>query len=182
MKQPLAHTFLRRIAALAGALALTLALGACSMPAANATADENAAKNRQFIAQLNQKTGELSDVLAQFQTAVSEGDAVGMKAASDSASKIAGSVKALKAPVPDKEAKTVDSSKELDEVKDAYVEGMNDLNAALVDYASLYSEVAAGDVSQSELTRSLETLQSSYDKAVEKLEAADKQLTELANK
>lgn len=159
----------------------SLALAGCSFPGANETADENAAANRQFIAQLNNKTNELGSVLSTFQEAVSQKDAVGMKAASSSAEKIIEAVKAMEAPKPSAGARTKDSSEDLNNVKDLYAEGMSELNAVMNDYADLYAGVVAGSLNKQAFDRKLESVQASYEHAIEQLQTADQLLEDLGN-
>lgn len=151
------------------ALSFASVLAACNVQPAGVSTDEHAAENRQYMALLNQKTGELEEVLTQFQTAVSESDAVGMKAAASDASKIVESISSTEA------------TESLAEVKDAYVSGLEEINASMNEYADLYSDVAAGKINQAAFDRQLKGVQTSYDQAIEKLTAADDLLTQLAN-
>ena len=150
-------------------LALLGVMTGCNVQSAGTSTDENAAENRQYMALLNTKTGELDEVLTQFQTAVAAGDAVGMKAAASEASKIVDSIKKS------------EPTESLTEVKDAYVAGLTDINAAMNDYADLYTQVSAGTLDQSAFDRKLKAIQASYEQAVGKLTAADELLTQLAN-
>ena len=152
-----------------------LALGGCAEHS-DSTTNENAAENRQYMAQLNQKTDELSDVLSQFQAAVSSSDTVGMEAAAAKADKIVESVKALNPPTSEQSETAT-----LAAVKDLYVEGLEGINVAMKDYARLYGNVAAGSVSKEDFDRDLAAVQQSSNAAVEKITAADKELTDLAN-
>ena len=161
------------------ACALGAVLAGCALQGANETADENAAANRQFIAQLNNKTRDLGEVLETFQSAVSAGDAVGMKAASSSARKIADNIEAMKAPKPDVDARTIDSSEDLNEVKDLYAQGMHDLCDAMDDYAEIYAEAASSSADLSGLDHKLSAVQSTYDDAMKKLAEADGLLVDL---
>lgn len=145
------------------------ALAGCTVQAAGTSTDENAAENRQYMALLNQKTSDLEEVLGAFQNAVSAGDAVGMKAAASDAAKIVESVASLEA------------TESLGDVKDAYVEGLQSIDASMNEYAELYAKVAAGSVNQAAFNKELKAVQESYDKALEQLTAADELLTQLAN-
>ena len=149
-------------------LALTVLAG-CSIQQAGVSTDEHAAENRQYMALLNQKTGELDEVLTQFQTAVSASDTVSMKAAVASANKIVEDIESSEA------------TESLAEVKDAYVAGLGQLNASMNDYADLYTDVASGKLNEAAITRQTKAIQADYDQALEKLVAADELLTKLAN-
>lgn len=151
------------------ALCVILALAGCTVQAAGTSTDEHAAENRQYMALLNQKTGELDEVLGKFQEAVSAGDAVGMKAAASDATKIVEAVANMEATMS------------LSEVKDAYVEGLQSIDASMNEYAELYASVAAGTISQATFNKDIKAVQESYDKAIEQLNAADEILTQLAN-
>ena len=157
-------------------LVLAAALCGCSIQQTGTTTNENAAANRQYMAQLNQITGQLGDVLAEFQTAVSASDAVGMKAASTRAEKLIDSFKALDPPTSDDK-----SVSNLLAVKDLYVSGLEGIDAAMNDYAGIYADVAAGKLSQAEFSQKLQEVQASYDSAVEALASADEELNKLAN-
>lgn len=172
---------LKTALALLCAVAFVAALSGCTLQAANETADDNASANRQFIAQLNSKTNELAGVLSDFQSAVADQDAVGMKAASDRAEKIIESVKSMDAPKPSAASRTQDRSEDLNNVKDLYAQGMEEMNSAMNDYADLYSGVAAGSVNAQVLNRKTETVQTAYDRALDKIEKADKLLSDLGN-
>ena len=150
-------------------LAVALVLAGCNVQPAGVSTDEHAAENRQYMALLNQKTSELEEVLAQFQEAVSTGDAVNMKAAASEASKIVESIEKTEA------------TESLADVKEAYVKGLSDINTAMNDYAALYSNVASGSVMNSDFERQLKAIQLDYDKAYEELTEADELLTQLAN-
>lgn len=146
-----------------------LVLAGCAVQAAGTSTDENAAENRQYMALLNQKTSDLEEVLGAFQDAVSAGDAVGMKAAAGDAAKIVDGVASLEA------------TESLRDVKDAYVEGLQSIDASMNAYAELYAKVTAGTVNQAAFNKELKTVQESYDEALEQLTAADELLTQLAN-
>ena len=85
-------TTLNKIVVLLASLAIVGLMAGCNIQPAGTSTDEHAVENRQYMALLNTKTGELKDVLTQFQTAVAAGDAVGMKAAASDASKIVESI------------------------------------------------------------------------------------------
>lgn len=160
---------LNKIVVLLASLAIVGLMAGCTIQSAGTSTDEHAVENRQYMALLNTKTGELKDVLTQFQTAVAAGDAVGMKAAASDASKIVESIS------------TTEATESLAEVKDAYVAGLTDINTVMNDYADLYTQVSNGTVDKATFDRKVKTVQASYDQAVEKLTAADDLLTQLAN-
>lgn len=157
------------------AVCLLAALAGCTVRSAGTSTNENAAENRQYMAQLNQKTGELGEILEQFQAAVSANDAVGMQAAASSATKLVESIKELNPP------ESEEGVANLSEIKELYVEGLESMDAVLQDYSSLYTSVNAGSIDQASFNKQLKSVQDAYDKAVEKLAAADEALTELAN-
>lgn len=154
---------------LACALCVVCALAGCTVQAAGTSTDEHAAENRQYMALLNQKTSDLEEVLGKFQDAVSAHDAVGMKAAASDASKIVEGVA------------NIEATESLTEVKDAYVEGLQSIDASMNEYAELYADVAAGSITQAAFNKELKAVQESYDKAIDQLTAADELLTQLAN-
>ena len=163
------NKIIKRTFAFIAMCALLGALAGCNVQSAGMSTDEHAVENRQYMALLNTKTGELDEVLTQFQTAIAAGDTVGMKAAATEASKIVDSIS------------NSEPTESLVEVKDAYVAGLTDINTAMNDYADLYTQVSAGTLDQSGFDRKLKIVQASYDQAVGKLTAADDLLTQLAN-
>ena len=145
-----------------------LALAGCAAPNQPST-DEKAADNRAYMAQINQKASDLDVVLTDFQAAVGDQDAVAMKAASSRAATIVGQVKASEAP------------EKLVPIKDEYVKGLEQLQAALDQYTQLYIDLNAGSIDQAAYGDRLRQVQEAYDQGVEALKSADEQAVTIAN-
>ena len=161
------HAYLRAFATTV-LLAAVLALAGCAAPNQTST-DENAAENRAFMAQVNQKVSDLNGVLGDFQMAVGAQDVVAMRASSARAASIISDVKAAEAP------------EKLVPIKDGYVEGLDKLQSALDQYTQLYAELAAGSIEESSYTERLRQVQETYDAGVAALNSADEQAVAVAN-
>jgi hypothetical protein len=145
-------------------------LGGCvAQSAGQSTSDDQASQNRQYMAQLNQKMGNLQSVMNDFQTAVSQKNVVGMKAQATAADKIIDGVK------------NTDATDRLSDVKNGYVDGLCTLENAMNSYVDLYSDVQNGTVDSASYQARLQDVQSAYDQGVSKLKAADDEVAQISN-
>lgn len=104
-------------------------LGGCA--GANSALDDETAKNRQFMASVNQVMVDIQSTLDGFNDAVGAGDVVAMKTQLDNTADCLDALNKIEAPAG------------LNDIKQNYVDGTTALQNALGDYITLYSEIAA---------------------------------------
>lgn len=157
-----------RIACVASALALALAMGGCAQQ--DAATDEQSTSSK-YMAQVNQIMDELSTQLEDFEDAVTRGDIVSMKTKAAEALEVIDDLNDLEVP------------EVLNEVHASYVEGCDSLKQALESYVDLYADIETATEehpfdfgSYDEL---LGNIQGLYDAGVELLESADSKAAEL---
>ena len=155
------------VAALACAFVLALA-GCMSVPDQIHEETEGANAQRQYMAQLNEEMAGLQQVMDDFQVAVSEQNTVAMKAQIQKSDRIVANIEAS------------EPTEELANVKELYVDALQTLNGAMVDYADLYMQVENSGIDADEFEQRIEEVQSAYDEGVEKLQAADDAVAALA--
>lgn len=132
----------------------------------NAQVDEKSRAYRTYMSQVNQVMVELEESLGAFTDAVSRNDVVNMGSQLDQALKSLDKLAGLKVP---------DAMKD---VQKEYVEATDTLEAALRDYAALYTEIDGAiqnDTSAdwSDYQDRIDQVQAKYDEGVKALEAAD---------
>ena len=117
------------VAGLCAAMMSVGLLGGCA--GANSALDDETAKNRQFMASVNQVMVDIQSSLDGFNDAVGAGDVVAMKTQLDNTADCLEALRKIEAPAG------------LSEIKQDYVDGTTALQGALGDYITLYSEIAA---------------------------------------
>lgn len=131
----------------------------------NSPEAEQQAKNRQFMAQVNQTMEDLNEKLESFNDAVASGDIVNMRTQADSAFKVLGSLDNLEAP------------EGLEDIKQDYIDGATELEGALNAYIDLYTEInsATDDApfDWSTYDGRMSDIKASYDDGIAKLQAGD---------
>lgn len=146
------------------------ALGGCATQQTS-SATEAQSENRAYMTQVNQTMDTLKDRLNSFSDAVARGDVVSMRTQADNAFKTIDSLSSQDAPDA------------LKDIKQQYVDGCNDLESALNDYISLYTEIESATDAQpfdwSTYDQRIAAIQASYDTGISKLEAGDKAAADL---
>lgn len=141
----------------------------CSSPA-NEEVDE-AALNREYMAQVNSFMEDLNAGLADFSDSVSADDLVGMKTHSEKAFKAIDELEKLEAP------------QTLSEVHDGYLSGCEDLEKALNGYIDLYIAIDAATEEEpydySNHDAELAKIQDDYNSGIEHLKTADTLASEI---
>lgn len=161
---------MKSLCALACALLLALFAFGCTMPQTT-DAQSTANSSRQYMTDVNQMVEKLSTQLDAFQDAVSREDAVTMRTQADNAFQILDQMAALEAP------------EELNDLKQSYTKGADQLKDALNQYIDLYTEIASANASHpfdyATYQDRLNSIQDKYNEGVQTLEDADKSATEL---
>lgn len=130
---------------------------------AQSAENDEQAKNRQYMASLNQGMDELAAKLDSFNDAVTRDDVVSMRTQAEKAFKEIDKIEALEAP------------EALVDVKEGYVEGCLMLESALGQYIDLYTQLESGAVTadSEEYANALADIQANYDAGIAKLEQTD---------
>ncbi|MEY8561922.1 hypothetical protein AALA21_02520 [Eggerthellaceae bacterium 3-80] len=156
---------IKKWSAMIGALVLASALMLGCSSAGNSPEAQQQAKNRQFMAQINQTMDDLNEKLDSFNDAVAAGDLVNMRTQADSAFKVLDSLDAIEAP------------EGLEDVKQDYVDGSDELESALNAYIDLYTEINSATEEApfdwSSYDSRMADIKSSYDDGISKLQAGD---------
>lgn len=154
--------------AIAACVGLSVFAG-CSSPS-NEEVDE-AALNREYMAQVNSFMDDLNAGLADFSGAVSDNDLVGMKTHSEKAFKAIDELEKLEAP------------EALSEVHDGYLSGCKDLKKALNGYIDLYIAIDTATEEEpydySNHDAELAKIQNDYNSGIEHLRTADTLASEI---
>ena len=149
-------------------MALALLLASCA-PNPNAeSSGSSASANRAYMAMINQKMETLNQVLSDFQAAVGEQDIVAMKARQADAARIVDDVKAADAP------------EKLAKVKEGYVGGLDQMQHALADYVTLYTDAQGGGLDVESFDERIRQVQEAYDRGMESLKSADEAVEGIA--
>ena len=150
------------------AVALSTAVG-CSQPMSMAPEAEDRVTPTEYMAAVNATSEELKDKLTEFAEAVVNGDTFTMESKSYEAHLVIERLKEIEAP------------EELAEAKEGYEQATADLEAALVDYVVLYSELAeaqrGASFDYSTYADRIEQIQKQYDDGLTALEEADAKAT-----
>ena len=163
-------THISRILALLACMGLLVcAVAGCAPSASEEKSSDPAALNRSYMARVNQQMADLAEVLEGFQAAVGEGDAVAMQASQAQAGRIIEAVKSAEAPAM------------LEDVKQGYVTGLDQLQQALGSYVQLYNDAQAGWLDEAAFNDRLAQVQASYDAGVQALADADAAAVSVAN-
>lgn len=150
----------------AGLCAAIMSVGLLSGCAgANSALDDEAAKNRQFMAAVNQVMVDIQSSLDGFNDAVGAGDVVAMKTQLDTTADCLDALNKIEAPAG------------LGDIKQDYVDGTASLQSALSDYIALYSEIAAATDTASYDWNAygdrIAEINTSYQDGIAKLQAGD---------
>lgn len=158
------------LGALLVGLCFSVLLMAGCMSSGLETQDEGA-KNREYMSQVNQIMDDINAELTDFTEAVSSSDLVGMKTQSEDAFKAIEELKKLEAP------------EALKSVHDEYVSGCEDLEQALSGYIEIYAEMETATEEQpydySGYSEQLKKIEKKYEGGIEHLKEADKTAAEL---
>lgn len=156
------------VAALCAGALMVAALAGCAQQ--NSAASEQQAANRQFMTQVNQTMDDLQSKLDSFVDAVSRGDVVGMRTQADNAFKSIDDLSAIEAP------------ENLNDVKQEYVDGANELKDALSAYVDLYTEIDSATDAQpfdwSTYDQRISDIKQKYDDGIGKLQSGDNKASE----
>ncbi len=151
-----------------GVLVCALALvGAVLAGCAGGTSPEaeQQAKNRQFMAQINQTMVDLNEKLDAFNEAVATGSVVNMRTQADNAFRVLDSLENLEAP------------EGLEDIKQDYIDGATELEGALNAYIDLYTEIDSATEEApfdwSTYDSRMSDIKASYDDGIAKLQAGD---------
>lgn len=132
---------------------------------ANAALDDETAKNRQFMASVNQVMVDVQSSLDGFNDAVGSGDVVAMKTQLDNTGDCLDVLRKIEAPSG------------LGDIKQDYVDGTEALQNALGEYITLYSEIAAATEDTpfdwDAYSDRISGINSSYQDGIAKLQAGD---------
>lgn len=160
---------IRFIAAVCGAALLTGLLAGCMSPNTGATDQQKA--NRTYMTKVNQAMEELDSRLADFDDAVSRGDAVTMRTQADNAYAAIDALSAIDTP---------DAMKDLQK---SYVDGCNALKDALNAYIDLYTEIESATEAHpfdyGTYDDRVKAVQDKYNEGIDKLKAADEEALKL---
>lgn len=153
-------------ALMAGLCATIMGAGLLSGCAgANSALDDETAKNRQFMATVNQVMVDVQSALAGFNDAVGSGDVVAMKTQLDNTADCLETLNKIEAPAG------------LSDIKQDYVDGTQALQGALSDYVTLYSEISAATENApfdwSAYSDRVAQINSTYQDGIAKLQAGD---------
>lgn len=161
--------YMRMAGVVCGVTVSAALLGGCS--AQNNQATEQQMENRQYMSQVNQTMEDLSGRLDGFSDAVARGDVVTMRTQVDDALSMLDNLSRTEAP------------EDLKEVQAAYVEGCDDLKAALNAYVDLYTEIESATDEQpfdyGTYDERLQEIQDQYNKGIEALQSGDSKASEL---
>lgn len=145
------------------------ALTGCQSPNTGATDQQQA--NRTYMTQVNQTMEDLNTRLADFDEAVTRGDAVTMRTQADNAFEAIDDLSAIDTP---------DAMKDLQQ---NYVDGCDKLKEALSGYVDLYTEIdSATDehpFDYGTYDDRLKAVQDAYNEGIDKLKAADEEALKL---
>lgn len=151
-------------------LAFAGVLAGCSSSgssAASSSSSDSASANRSYMSSANTIIGQLQDNLTDFSDAVAKDDLVTMQATAKTAGENIDAFKKLTPP------------DQLKSVHEQYTKGCDQLKQALDDYISLYADRKKSNISDSEFSSRLSTIQSEYDAGIAALQEGDKQATAL---
>lgn len=164
----------KKIIAAVCMLLLAAMLAGCAAPqTANQqdSEEEQPLTSSQYMSQVNQKVETLAERLQGFNEAVSREDAITMRTQADNAFAVLDEMAAIEAP------------EELDDLRDQYIKGCDQLKDALNSYVTLYTEIASANSSAafdySTYSDRIKQIQDQYDEGIKTLEDADKKATEL---
>lgn len=157
----------RILATLCAAVLMAGVLAGCAGIEQNSEEAKAQAENRQFMSDVNATMDELAQRLKSFNEAVSRGDVITMRTQADNAFKVLDNLESLEAP------------EVLQDVKQGYIDGSNQLKDALNAYIELYTAMQAGSFDYGTYADRLSSIQETYDQAVEKLKGTDEAATQL---
>lgn len=137
----------------------------CGCSGVSTVTDDETAKNRQYMASVNQIMVDIQSSLEDFNGAVGAGDIVAMK------TQLANTAACLES------LNKVDAPASLRDIQQDYVDGANALQSALGDYITLYSEIdiasADGSLDWGAYGDRLNEINSTYQEGIAKLQAGD---------
>lgn len=140
-----------------------LVLSSCT-PTTSA-ADKQAAENRSYMAQINQKMDDLNTRLASFNEAVTRNDLVSMRTQADNAFRVIDDLSKMTPP------------DNLKDIQNEYVSGCNDLKDSLNGFIALYSDVQNASTAQpfdyTTYNTRLDQVKQKYDSGIAHLKAGD---------
>lgn len=145
---------------------LTLLVGCSSN---SAQSDDPQTQNRQYMASVSQIMNDINTQMEDFSDAIKDGEIISLSSQLNTVSSKIDDLKALKVP---------DAMKD---IHSSYVEGAEELKAALDGYVSLYQDIkapASGSFDYSTYASRLDEVQKHYDAGVEALKDADKKASE----
>lgn len=155
--------YIRVLIAMCIGIFMVAALGGCT--AHDTQAAQQQSQNRQYMMQVNQIMEDFKSQLNDFTDVVSKDDVVGMRTKADSAFKIIADFEKLEAPA------------ELQDVKQAYLDGMQELKDALSAYIDLYTEIGAATEEKpfdwKTYDERLAKIDKQYNEGMEQLKAGD---------
>lgn len=153
---------------IAACIGMTLFIG-CAAPA-NEAVDE-AAQNREYMAQVNSLMEDLNEGLTDFSESVSADDLVSMKTNAEKAYKAIDELEKIEAP------------ESLTEVQKEYLDGCKALKKALDGYLDIYTDIDTATEEQpynfEKYSDQLSKVKDSYEKGIEHLEEGDKLASEI---
>lgn len=158
-----------RIVSVVCAALFALALAGCSASSAPSEQEQAQQANRQYMSQVNQYMMDIQTNLDDFSSAVEAGDLVAMRSALTDASRSIDGIEGLEAP------------EALADLQTGYRDGCVQLEAALNDYVSLFTEIenAGGTVDSGTYQERIASIQQEYDDGVQKLSDADAKAAEM---
>lgn len=130
---------------------------------------ENQAQNRQYMSSVNQIMEQFDAQMADFASAVKDGEILSLTSQLSAVTTAVDSLKALD--VPD----------DMKDIQDAYVNGVEELQTALQQYVQLYQEVELppnGSFDFSTYADRLAEIQQHYSNGVASLQDADQKATD----
>lgn len=141
---------------------LCVALASCA-PTQQAALEDAQMTPSAFMNQMNADVTELSQRIDEFSDAAERNDLAGMKAKAEYAFGSIDDMREAEAP------------QDLEDLKAKYMEAADALQNTLTDYISLYEEMATseGAFDSDDFSDKMQSVQESYDKAVEALRSAD---------
>ncbi len=160
------RTMVSKLAALACASVLGVSvLGGCTQQQST-QASQEISDNRAYMSQVNQTMDDLKTRMDSFTDAVSRKDVVSMRTQADNAFKVLETLR------------TQDAPDALKTIKADYVEGCDNLEAALNAYIALYTEIDTATEAQpfdwSTYDQRLSDIKATYDQGIAKLQEGDK--------
>ena len=152
------------------AACLAFPLAGCSSPSSMELENQPVTAS-QYMVNLNDTTGRLSEKLTEFSQSVGSGKISAMQTKAQEAYAILDEMSALEAP------------EDVTDIKNAYDDAATQLKGALNDYMALYTEIydssETSGFDYSTYSQRIEDIQKQYDGAIGALEDADKKATEM---